>query len=88
MAALDQPKVYLKVYLMPTIATKLPKDLAHQVQKAAHARKTTVSAFLRQAVENEVTGRPGEPFASKFGHLFGAARKLPADASLKEGYED
>jgi len=73
---------------MPTIATKLPKDLAHQVRKAAHTRKTTVSAFLRQAVENEVTGRPGETFGSRFGHLFGTAKKLPADASIKEGYED
>ena len=73
---------------MPTIATKLPKDLAQQVQRAVHTRKTTVSAFLRQAVENEVTGRPGDTFGSKFGLLFGAARKLPADASRKEGYED
>lgn len=86
--ALNEPKVYLKVYFMPTIATKLPNNLAHQVQQAAHSRKTTVSAFLRQAVENEVSGRPGETFGSKFGHLFGTAKKLPANASRKEGYED
>ena len=85
---LTNPKVYLKVYSMPTIATKIPDGLAHEVQAAAQTRKTTVSAFLRQALENEVAGRPGETFGSKFGHLFGTAKKLPADASRKEGYED
>jgi hypothetical protein len=85
---LDQSMVYLLVYLMPTIATKLPNDLAHEVQRAAKTRKTTVSAFLRLAVEHEVAGGQGETFGSRFGHLFGAAKKLPADASRKEGYED
>jgi hypothetical protein len=73
---------------MPTIATKLPNELAREVQRAAKTRKTTVSAFLRLAAEHEVAGGPGETFGSRFGHLFGVSRKLPADASRKEGYED
>ena len=76
------------VNLMPTVATKLPPDLAERVQHAAAGRKTTVSAFVRQAVENEVGGRLQESFGQKFGHLFGIARRLPASASQKEGYED
>jgi Ribbon-helix-helix protein, copG family len=85
--ALDQHGVYPKVYHMRTVATKLPADLAAQVEHAARKEKTTVSAFLRKAVENEVAGRR-TTFGAKFGHLLGTGRKLPADASQKEGYED
>lgn len=73
---------------MPTLATKLPDDLADRVQRAAASRKTTVSAFVRRAVEHEVEGRPTETFGNRFGHLFGVAKKLPPGASQKEGYED
>jgi hypothetical protein len=73
---------------MPTLATKLSDDLAGRVQRVAAGRKTTVSAFVRQAVEHEVGGRPRETFGQKFGHLFGVARQLPPGASRKEGYED
>jgi hypothetical protein len=88
MTALDDPGVYPKVYLMPTIATKLSTELAHQVRHAANARKITVSTFVRLAVEHELAGREGETLGAKFGHLFGVAGRLPSDASRKEGYED
>jgi hypothetical protein len=80
--------VYPKVYHMPTIATKLSADLANRVQRVAASRKTTVSSLVRKAVESEVSGRPGETFGRRFGHLFGAAKRLPANASRKEAYED
>jgi len=73
---------------MPTLATKTSEAFARQVQHAAAARKTTVSSFVRQAIENEMAGLPAETFGQKFGHLFGAGSKLPANASTKEGYED
>jgi hypothetical protein len=73
---------------MPTLATKISETLANQVRNAAAARKTTVSSFVRKAIENEMAGRPVETFGQKFGHLFGAGSKLPANASMKEGYED
>jgi len=73
---------------MPTIATKVPSDLAKQIRRAAEVRKITVSAFVRKAVENEMAGGQVETFGSRFGHLAGVARGLPADASRKEGYED
>ncbi|MGH7996894.1 MAG: CopG family transcriptional regulator [Opitutaceae bacterium] len=73
---------------MPTVATKLSADLADRVRRAAVSRKTTISALVRQAVENEVAGGQRETFRGRFGHLFGAAKGLPAGASRKEGYED
>ncbi len=73
---------------MPTLATKTSEAFARQVQHAAAARKTTVSSFVRKAIENEMAGRPAETFGQKFSHLFGAGSKLPANASMKEGYED
>jgi hypothetical protein len=85
---LDRQKVYLEVYLMPTLATKTSETFARQVQHAAAAKKTTVSSFVRKAIENEMAGRPAETFGQKFSHLFGAGSKLPANASKKEGYED
>jgi hypothetical protein len=85
---LDRQKVYHKVYLVPTLATKTSEAFARQVQHAAAAKKTTVSSFVRKAIENEMAGRPVETFGQKFGHLFGAGSKLPANASKKEGYED
>jgi hypothetical protein len=87
-AGLDRHKVYHEVYLMPTLATKTSEAFARQVQQAAAAKKTTVSSFVRKAIENEMAGRPSETFGQKFGHLFGAGSKLPANASTKEGYED
>jgi hypothetical protein len=48
--------------------------------------KTTVSSFVRNAIENEMAGRPAETFGQKFGHLFGVGSKLPANASKREGY--
>ena len=85
---LDRHKVYHEVYRMPTLATKTSEAFARQVQQAAAARKTTVSSFVRKAIENEMAGRPAETFGQKFSHLFGAGSKLPANASRKEGYED
>jgi hypothetical protein len=85
---LDDLKGLPKGLPMPTIATKLPAEVAKQVRCAAEAGKTTVSAYLRKAVENEVAGRQTETFGTRFGHLFGAARRLPANASRKEAYED
>jgi hypothetical protein len=85
---LDRQKVYLEVYLMPTLATKTSEAFARQVRHAAAARQTTVSSFVRKAIENEMAGRPAETFGQKFSHLFGAGSKLPANASQKEGYED
>ncbi len=82
---LDRQQVYLEVYLVPTLATKISETLARQVRNAAAARKTTVSSFVRQAIENEMAGRPVETFGQKFGPLFGAGSKLPPDASKKEG---
>jgi hypothetical protein len=87
-AALDTSNGLPKVYHMPTIATKLSADLANRVQRMASSRKTTVSSLVRKAVESEVSGRPGETFGDRFGHLFGAAKRLPANASRKEAYED
>ena len=87
-AGLDRQQVYHKVYRMPTLATKTSEAFARQVQHAAAAKKTTVSSFVRQAIENEMAGRPAETFGQKFSHLFGAGSKLPANASKKEGYED
>jgi hypothetical protein len=87
-AGLDRQQVYHKVNLMPTLATKTSEAFARQVQLAAAARKTTVSSFVRKAIENEMAGRPAETFGQKFGHFFGAGSKLPANASIKEGYED
>jgi len=72
---------------MRTFATKLPADLAALVEDAARKEKTTVSAFLRKAAENELAGRRAT-FGAKFGHLFGVAKDLPRNASQKEGYED
>jgi hypothetical protein len=86
-AGLDRQQVYRKVNLMPTLATKTSEAFARQVQQAAAAKKTTVSSFVRKAIENEMAGRPVETFGQKFGHLFGAGNKLPANASMKEGYE-
>jgi predicted transcriptional regulator len=80
--------VYLKVYYMPTIATKLSPELANRVQRAAKSRKTTISALVRKAVESEVSGGQAETFGSRFGHLFGAAKGLPSNSSRKEAYED
>ncbi|MFZ1055070.1 MAG: hypothetical protein WAN79_05290, partial [Opitutaceae bacterium] len=60
-----------KVYHMPTIATKLSADLAHRVQRMAASRKTTVSSLVRKAGERVVSGRSGETFGRRFGHLFG-----------------
>ena len=85
--ALDLDLVYLKVYQMRTLATKIPADLAALVAETAKKEKTTVSAFLRKAAENELAGRRAT-FGAKFGHLFGVAKNLPRDASQKEGYED
>ena len=73
---------------MPTFAINISDAFARQVQHAATARKTTVSSFVRKAIENEMAGRPAETFGEKFGHLFGAGSKLPANASKKEVYED
>jgi hypothetical protein len=73
---------------MPTIAAKLSADLANRVQRVAASRKTTVSSLVRKAVESEIGGRGGETFGSRFGHLFGTAKRLPANASRKEAYED
>jgi hypothetical protein len=73
---------------MPTIATKLSIELANRIQRAATARKTTISALVRKAVEIEVSGGQAETFGSRFGHLFGAAKRLPSNASRKEAYED
>jgi hypothetical protein len=84
----DRRQVYHKVYPMPTLATKTSEAFARQVQHAAAAKKTTVSSFVRKAVENEMAGRPVETFGQKFGPLFGAGSKLPPNASRKEGYED
>jgi hypothetical protein len=88
LAGLDRHKVHREVYPMPTLATKTPEAFARQVRQAAAAKKTTVSSFVRKAIENELAGRPAETFGQKFGHLFGAGSKLPANASRKEGYED
>jgi hypothetical protein len=77
-----------QVYQMPTLATKTSDMFARQVRHAAAAKKTTVSSFVRKAIENEMAGRPIETFGQKFGHLFGAGSKLPANASKKEGYGD
>jgi hypothetical protein len=88
LAGLDRQQVYRKVNLMPTLATKTSEAFVRQVQQAAAAKKTTVSSFVRKAIENEMAGRPVETFGQKFGHLFGAGSKLPANASTKEGYED
>jgi hypothetical protein len=43
---------------------------------------------VRKAVESDVSGRQGETFGGRFGHLFGAAKRLPSNASSKEAYED
>jgi len=88
LTGLDRRQVYLKVYHMPTLATKTSEAFARQVRLAAAASKTTVSSFVHKAIENEMAGRPVETFGEKFGHLFGAGSKLPAHASTKEGYED
>jgi|HubBroStandDraft_6_1064221.scaffolds.fasta_scaffold720371_2 hypothetical protein len=88
LGGLDRRKVYHGVYPMPTLATKIPEAFARRVRDAAAAKKTTVSSFVRKAIENEMAGRPVETFGQKFGHLFGAGSKLPANASKKEGYED
>jgi len=88
LTGLDRLKVYHEVYRMPTLATKISEAFARQVQHAAAAKKATVSSFVRKAIENEMAGRPVETFGQKFGHLFGAGSKLPANASTKEGYED
>jgi hypothetical protein len=85
---LDRQQVYREVYQMPTLATKASEAFARQVQQAAAAKNTTVSSFVRKAIENEMAGRPVETFGQKFGHFFGAGSKLPANASMKEGYED
>jgi len=73
---------------MPTITTKLSKELANQVRRAAVIQKTTVSAFVRGAIEREMAGRPADTFGARFNHLFGTAKRLPANASRKEAYED
>jgi hypothetical protein len=73
---------------MPTIATKLSTELAGRVKRAATSRKTTISALVRKAVESDVSGHQRETFGGRFGHLFGAARRLPPKASSKEAYED
>jgi len=80
--------VYHRFYCMPTIATKLSTELANRVQRVATSRKTTISALLRKAVEREVSGGQAETFGSRFGHLFGTAKRLPSNASRKEAYED
>jgi hypothetical protein len=71
---------------MPTLAIKTSDVFACQVRCAAASRKTTVSSFVRTAIENEMAGRPAETFGQKFGHLFGVGSKLPANASQREGY--
>jgi hypothetical protein len=73
-------------YRMPTLAIKTSDMFACQVRHAAAAMKTTVSSFVRKAIENEMGQRPTETFGQKFGHLFGVGSKLPANASTMEGY--
>jgi hypothetical protein len=80
--------VYHNVYCMPTIATRVSTELANRVERAAKSRKTTISALVRKAVENEMSGGLAETFGSRFGHLFGAAKGLPSNAALNEAYED
>ena len=76
------------VYAIPTLATKTSAEFARRVRLAAAIRKTTVSSFVRKAIENELIGRPTQTFGEKFGHLAGVSKRFDPGASMKEGYED
>ena len=73
---------------MPTIATKVPAALAKEVRRAAKARKTTPSRFVREAIESELSEKTTQTFGERFGHLFGTATRLPPNASQAEAYEE
>lgn len=73
-------------YIITTLTTKTSAAFARRVRLVAASRKTTVSSFVRKAIENELAERPVKTFGEKFGHLAGASKRFDPGASMKEGY--
>jgi hypothetical protein len=67
---------------------KLHSDLAKKVKRAIATRRTAASASSALHKKTTVNKPRGETFGRRFSRLSGIGKRLPADASRKEAYED
>jgi|GEM_PF-1787172 len=72
--------------MLTTISLKIPSDLAFRLKRTSKIRKTTMSAFIRQMLENILSENTKQD--DKDPDFFKYLGKFKVDSELKEFNED